>query len=268
MSLHIPSFAEALNVARGHGCDSEAPQSWNSIKGLWPIATGGGPTAFDLSGYGNDGTLTGMDPATDWVTSRYGYALDFDGANDYIHVPTAVASAYPITMSAWVKRAASADMSIAQIHDGTSGSDNAFRFYIDSNDKLNIRTRSDGVHGTIITSTGSVATEWTHVAGVFESDTAGRLYIDGALDGSGAFNKIPGAVTLTFLGTLRASVWPFNGLVASVAIHARTLPGSEIQQLYADPHAMFRLRRRVYATAVAAVGNPWHYYQQQTAGAA
>jgi hypothetical protein len=32
----------------------------------------------------NWGTLTSMDPATDWVVSRGGYALDFDGSNDRV----------------------------------------------------------------------------------------------------------------------------------------------------------------------------------------
>jgi len=43
---------------------------------------GEGSTAYDKSGKGNDGTLTNMDPGTDWVTDKYGYALDFDGSDN------------------------------------------------------------------------------------------------------------------------------------------------------------------------------------------
>jgi len=60
---------------------------------------GEGSIAYDKSGKGNvsvqctehtpepkarsrDGTLTNMNPGTDWVTGKYGKALDFDGSNN------------------------------------------------------------------------------------------------------------------------------------------------------------------------------------------
>jgi len=42
---------------------------------------GEGSKVYDKSGKGNDGTLTNMDPGTDWVTGKYGKALDFDIEN-------------------------------------------------------------------------------------------------------------------------------------------------------------------------------------------
>jgi len=42
---------------------------------------GEGSIVYDKSGKGNDGTLTNMDPGTDWVTGKFGYGLDFDIAN-------------------------------------------------------------------------------------------------------------------------------------------------------------------------------------------
>jgi len=51
----------------------------------------GGVTAYDSSPYGNDGTLTNMDPATDWQPDANWnrYRLDFDGSNDYVTIPAA-----------------------------------------------------------------------------------------------------------------------------------------------------------------------------------
>jgi hypothetical protein len=43
---------------------------------------------LDRSGYGNHGTLTNMDAGTDWVGSQYGWALDFDGVDDYVSIAT------------------------------------------------------------------------------------------------------------------------------------------------------------------------------------
>jgi len=45
---------------------------------------GAGAIVADDSGNGNHGTLTGMDPATDWVGTPYGPGLDFDGSNDEV----------------------------------------------------------------------------------------------------------------------------------------------------------------------------------------
>jgi len=42
----------------------------------------------DISGNGNHGALTNMDPKTDWVGGPNGWALDFDGNNDWIDLGT------------------------------------------------------------------------------------------------------------------------------------------------------------------------------------
>ncbi|HUT88747.1 MAG TPA: LamG domain-containing protein, partial [Thermoguttaceae bacterium] len=47
------------------------------------------------------GTLTSMDPATDWVMTEKGWALDFDGS-DYVPIPNCDLSG-PITVSMWFK---------------------------------------------------------------------------------------------------------------------------------------------------------------------
>lgn len=61
------------------------PELWRGCVGAWAPSMGKtGEKLFDYSGYGNHGTLTNMDPATDWVTSEGKGALDFDGTNDYV----------------------------------------------------------------------------------------------------------------------------------------------------------------------------------------
>ena len=79
--LRLPSFTESLEVARGWGRNSEAPHLWNGLAANWNFLQGGGSTLYDIAG-SNHGTLTNMDPATDWVMTEKGWALDFDGSND------------------------------------------------------------------------------------------------------------------------------------------------------------------------------------------
>lgn len=57
------------------------------LVGAWCPSLGpSGNTLIDRSGYGNHGTLTNMDAGTDWVASQYGWALDFDGTNDFVNL--------------------------------------------------------------------------------------------------------------------------------------------------------------------------------------
>lgn len=56
------------------------------LAGAWLFNEGRKNTLWDVSGRGHPGTLTGMDPATDWVGGPHGYALDFDGTDDRVIV--------------------------------------------------------------------------------------------------------------------------------------------------------------------------------------
>lgn len=50
------------------------------ISSYWKFDTGSGNTLYDSSGNDYDGTIYGAS----WVTGHSGYALDFDGLNDYV----------------------------------------------------------------------------------------------------------------------------------------------------------------------------------------
>ncbi len=77
-----------VGVAGGVGLPVDPPPPTMPSSGLvayWKFdETTGSTTAADSSGNGITGTLTNMDPATDWVTGRVGNALDFDGSNDRV----------------------------------------------------------------------------------------------------------------------------------------------------------------------------------------
>ena len=51
--------------------------------GFWLFNEGSGLKVYDLSSYSQDGTLINMDEA-DWIVGLDGWALDFDGSNDYM----------------------------------------------------------------------------------------------------------------------------------------------------------------------------------------
>ena len=68
----------------------------------YPLDEGGGATAYDLSGNGNDGTLGG-DPQ--WMAGKIGDALDFDG-DDYVDAGNSSTLDFGTnnwTVTAWAK---------------------------------------------------------------------------------------------------------------------------------------------------------------------
>jgi len=70
------------------GVISKPPNNLGLV-GYWNFDTNKySSTTPDMSGNGNTGNLTGMDPATDYVDSNtgLGQALDFDGSNDYVEI--------------------------------------------------------------------------------------------------------------------------------------------------------------------------------------
>ncbi|UCG10375.1 MAG: LamG domain-containing protein [Dehalococcoidia bacterium] len=66
------------------------------LVGQWHLDEGSGKTAYDSSGLGNDGTLSG---------GRFGGALSFDGSNDFVDCGAAVDDSITtnVTLEAWIK---------------------------------------------------------------------------------------------------------------------------------------------------------------------
>ncbi|MDH5690776.1 MAG: LamG domain-containing protein, partial [Candidatus Bathyarchaeota archaeon] len=77
-------------------------QSASAEEGLlayWKFDEGSGTTAYDSSGNNNHGTIH---EAT-WTTGQFGYALKFDGVDDYVGIPDLFSSSPSVlTVSAWI----------------------------------------------------------------------------------------------------------------------------------------------------------------------
>lgn len=71
------------------------PQLWKNCIGAWCPSLGAtGSTLYNWSSSRDHGTLTNMDPATDWVISGGKYSLDFDGSNDHVLIGGTTDSRY------------------------------------------------------------------------------------------------------------------------------------------------------------------------------
>jgi hypothetical protein len=76
-------------------------------------------TLRDESVYGNHGTLTNMDAATDWVVSGGKGALDFDGTDDYVTTPNIAwpSSAFTLSLYGRFRSPSDAEVSASSYND-------------------------------------------------------------------------------------------------------------------------------------------------------
>lgn len=59
---------------------------WDGVVGSWCPSLGiTGSRLFDAAPFSNWGTMTNMDPATDWIVHDGQLCLDFDGSNDHVN---------------------------------------------------------------------------------------------------------------------------------------------------------------------------------------
>jgi hypothetical protein len=240
--FRLPSYSESLEVARGWGRDSEAPHLWQGLVADWNFTQGGGSTLYDIAG-GNHGTLTNMDPSTDWVMTEKGYALDFDGSNDEIRIASPLNPSGLFALSMWFYSRGNyvADNDYCLVGFGTSVN---MLYLNDSPAGLTVFTTSPSNATALLHANTSIGA-WHHVV----MNHYGDGNIDGLLDGV-AFTP---ASTITFASTTAG--WRFgrtivnskaiDGFISSTAIWNRDLQPFEGQQLYEDPHAMHRRRPTV-----------------------
>lgn len=170
--------------------------AWGLV-GEWDFNENSGSTAYDSSGFGNDGTLMNMDPGTDWVTGKVGYALDFDGDNDNVEVPDSASLdlSTEVTVEAWVKLDSyDSGEYLYTVTGKWNDRDGAYRGYL-----LCIRTgmeprfyvSTDGVDFPAAVSTETLVTgQWYHLAGTFDG-TEIKIFVDGIETGTATIGSSP-----------------------------------------------------------------------------
>lgn len=254
----IPSYAQGIARHRGQSAYSGW---WNELVGFWVPSLGPtGATLFDLSGKHSHGSLTNMDPATDWVASPHGWALDFDGSNDYVGLGTGalgevIDGSLGATVIVWARYAS---LTAAQY-----GNRIVVGWMI-SNNGLYLSFRGDGGNagklmvGGRSTSTDSfqsatsavalAADSWHQLVGIYDypGDTI-TLGIDGRLEspasvsfGSNVYTHSAHATYPDSLGGGVGAESDLAGRIAMVQVYRRVLTSAEISRLYADPFAPLR----------------------------
>jgi hypothetical protein len=213
-----------------------------AINGKEPIAAwipsrddaGNGTTTLtDLVG-SNDGTLTNMDAATDWVLDDGKYALDFDGVNDYVDIGGGwgtLVGRVAITATAWLK-AVAVNKRQAVLGDWNSSGGNE-SFVVELN---NFQRAGGSVRNPLLMrySAGTIlAATWTHLAWV-ASAAGTRFYTNGVLTDTTATAIDLGGGTHAAIA--RAGAFDgiyFDGRLDDIRIFDQALDDTDIADLHA-----------------------------------
>jgi hypothetical protein len=197
---------------------------------------------FDSSINGYHGVCDSTDTCPSRIVGADGWALDFDGNNDYINLDDSGADfsgLSEITVAAWIKWSGDmggTDTQYFMAHDeawyfGVRGTNNGETSY----GYPSILFENHGGDGYILDST-TLTTEWTHVAVTwFEATSESCIYLNGQLS-SCNINSGNGMLTSTdaaFFGVQRLpSSNHFEGGLDDAWIFERGLNSSEIADLH------------------------------------
>jgi hypothetical protein len=211
---------------------------------------GSGTSVTDRTGKGHTGTISG---AT-WTTAgRFGNALTFDGANDWVTVADAndLDFTTAMTLEAWVYPTESGGGSWRNVLIKERPSGEVYNLYsnADANTPVAYVVRSTAP-GTPLDVSGTSQlplNAWSHLAVTYDNATL-RLFVNGVEVGTRA---VAGPL-LTSTGVLRIggnSKWGeyFAGRIDEVRIYNRALTAAEIQADMGSPLPWWANQTRVLA---------------------
>ena len=208
------------------------------LVGHWTFDEGSGTTAFDSSGKGYDGTISGATYTTGKIGSG---ALQFDGTA-HVEVPgydDLLLTYTDYTIAFWVKPDYSGDQDLLQVYVGTNDQTDYVGGYSIVNASYGddaiaqVNTASGGESLPFSRPSGDV---WTHIAMTFDGTTR-TIYIDGVEDASMASNPIGydgGTGDPLWFGALFGYDWyHFKGLMDDIQIYRQALTATEVGTVFA-----------------------------------
>ncbi|MDP2934037.1 MAG: LamG domain-containing protein [bacterium] len=215
----------------------------SGLVGLWSFdgPDVSGATAYDRSGSGNNGTLTG---GAKTGIGKMGQALSFDGSSGYVNVPdsSSLNVATTLTLAVWVKPSAYGTPYAPFVEGGgnlnnplTSG---YFLGQLSTNIMFDVGGPPNGRYSINVSYTLLPLNTWTFVVGTFTAGGNMDLYVNGLVVGSTTNSNTSigyEGFPVTF-GALdyccKSTGYLFSGSIDDVRIYNRALTAAEVKQLY------------------------------------
>jgi hypothetical protein len=231
--LYKPTYEQiAAGAYRNH-------PRYQGCFGHWLMNEGGGLSAYNVSDYRSNGTLTS---GATWSSGLFGPTVLFNGTGSHISAPTVGSSPTTISISAWARSTL-----------GATSQD----IFTALGDKISLRwSFSGGGPALLITTAGGTfiaqsatsltAAQWYFFTGTYDGETV-RLYLNGVEVGAdtaatGTITSYSGSMIIGIHANLASN--PFNGVIDDVRVYTRALSADEVRSLYLDPFIEFRPPRR------------------------
>jgi hypothetical protein len=185
---------------------------------------GSGTTWTDLSGRGNNGTLT-TGPT---FSSSNGGSIVFDGTDDFIDF-TSDSNLLPtagLTVSAWIKTTVADRWIVTKTSSSTV---NGYALNVSGAGLAGFAVNNAGASTSAVITTGA----WINLVGTWTPSTSIRMYRNGVLDSTNT-TSIPASIIEPSY-TIEIGRRPngpdyWNGNIAQVSIYNRALTASEVSQ--------------------------------------
>lgn len=211
----------------------------------WKFDDANGQIAIDTVG-DNNGTIYGAD----WVTGKFGGALDFNGVNDYVSVPDSESVDFTVkdlTISLWMKPADLNDCGIIGKYDNwyrynyAIWYENGVLYFEVGNSADSYGTEFE----TVVSSTAvDTNDQWYHIVGTYDHENV-KLYVNGEHVDSNSESRHLGTGTgplcignVKYDGVSNSGAnetnGQFNGIIDNVMIFDRALSWREISRYHLD----------------------------------
>ncbi len=202
----------------------------NGLVGWWKFDETNGTVAYDSSGNGNDGNLTG---GPTWTTGKIGGALSFDGVDDYVRVLNPVQIKTKLSIGVFVKLLRQVGDHAIIANDGLSNNKYLLNIF---------GTARSGQEGYVEFGSKSLSDLWTVAESVVDNEI--WYFICGTYDGSKKKIYVNNSLSIEELATgnlnpiLYSTIGSLGdsrftkGLIDDVRIYDRALSSAEVQALY------------------------------------
>lgn len=216
----------------------------DGLIGYWRLNDGPGSTeARDWSGWGNNGTLNGLDPATVWVPAGpEGGTLSVQGKG-YVNVPDSASIdsiTDQLTLAAWMNvqdPIPNGSYSTAISRQIGKGEEQHYHLSINSAYQAILFITTPAGGKVVLGSPAALPQQtWIHLAGTYDGSVA-RLYVDGKevlnLPASGPFAADTNPVVLSGNGNDASYVVSefVQGELDDVMLYRRALSADEIARI-------------------------------------
>ncbi len=206
-------------------------------------------TVFDASVYGNNGTVSGNGSSITgalWnVSGRFGGGFEFDGVDDYIHIPASDDLSFGtgnFSLAAWVKTGSNSTQYVIDRWDYPNGKDSEYAIFVqDGYPNFLIRETLDeeNDYALAVSTLRINDSDWHYLVGVRKNITV-YVYVDGIEMGSADASSVGALVTTgqTNIGVHAHRIYYynslnyFNGSIDEVRVWNRSLSKEEVYQQY------------------------------------